>query len=135
VTAYETVGYMLNSSTAVTAITSTRIYHGLRPEHTTVPCINYYEIGGGEGRRAAMESVRYSVNCRAATPAMARDLAREVVTLFGGESGTGIYGNEDGFDVARASISVDGGLIPETEERVWNAPVEVVLVYPSKAWT
>ena len=76
-----------------------------------------------------MESQPYSINCRAATPGGARDLARQVVTAFAGTSGTGMTGTQNGFDISRASLRNDVGLIPEPTENVYNAPVDVLIVY------
>jgi hypothetical protein len=130
---YQFVGYTLNQTTAVTAITSTRIYHGDLPNVTTLsamlPCINYYELSNVV--RRGTESQSYSINCRAATPAGARDLARAVVDLFNGTSGTGIYGTMNGFSIGRASLRQDQGLLSEPDGGVYNAPVDVLLVYTS----
>jgi len=131
-TPYEAIGYTLINTTAVSAIvgagSASAVFYGLRPLRTTLPSINYYEIGGGT-RAFGMERQTFSLSCRAATPGAARDLAREVVTAFGGTSGTGLTGTVNGFDVARVSLGVDGGLIPEPEDNVFNAPVDIVLVY------
>ena len=128
--AYQAVGYMLSHTTAVTSIVSTRIYHGTRPQSGDVPCINYYEVGPGS-RKADIESVRFSVNCRASSPAKARDLARCVATVFGGAQGNGItgtIGTSDLFSVAKCSVIMDGGLIPEPTDSVYNAPIDILLV-------
>ena len=126
-TPYEYVGWTLNNTSAVTAITSTRINHGLRPRNTDTPCINYFEIGGD--RQWGMERQPFSINCRADTPAGARDLARLVVTVFDGSSGTGTYGANNGFTVARAYLTNDNGLIPEPDDKTFNAPVDIELHY------
>lgn len=125
-TPHELVGYSLLQTTAITAICSTRVYHGLRPVGTTTPAINFYALPGN--RRWGIEANHFSVNCRAADPAVAMELAREVVTLFGGTSGTGIYGEQTGFTVMRAWIENEQGLIPETEDEIFNAPVDIVVV-------
>ena len=91
---YEAIGYMLINSSAISAITSTRVNHGLRPKGTDVPCINYYEVGGTT-RFSGIETAIYSINCRAETPAAARDLARLVLDLFVGSSSTGTYGTQN----------------------------------------
>ena len=129
-TEYEFVGYTLINTTAVTAITGTsNIWHGLRPKTTDLPSINYLELGGDF--RNGIERRDYSINCRSATAAGARDLARQVLIAFTGTSGTGIYGTTNSFDVARASLRNDNGLIPEPEDNVFNAPVDITIVYPS----
>lgn len=127
---YQLVGYALNQTSAITDIVSTRIYHGLRPEGTIVPCINYYEVGSVT-RISGIETAPYSINCRASSPNQARDLARLVVDLFHGTSGTGIQGTFNGFSVARASLRNDNGLIPEPDDRIYNAPVDIQIVYTS----
>ena len=125
---YQMVGWSMLQTTAITAITSTRIYHGLRPAGTVTPCINYFETGGTQ--RNGLESYQFSINCRAGTAGAARDLARLVTEVFNGTSGTGVYGVQNGFDIARSSLQNDNGLIPEVEEDVFNAPVDFTLVYP-----
>lgn len=129
-TAHELVGYSLLQTSAVTSLLATSnasVFYGLRPIDTTTPCINYYELPGT--RRYGMESVQVSINCRADSAATAREIARAVVDLFQGTAGSGVYGTQNGFDVARASLAQDQGLIPETEDRIFNAPVDVTLVY------
>ena len=123
---HEAVGYSMLQTTAITAITSTRIYHGLRPDGTTTPCINFYALPGR--RRWGIESTGFSINCRAEDPATASNLARKVSDLFGGTSGTGIYGSQSSFTVMRAWVEQEQGLIPETDDRLYNAPVDIVVV-------
>jgi hypothetical protein len=127
---YQAIGYMILNTSAITAITSTRVYHGLRPVGTVVPCINYYELGGGQ-RGKGMESVQYSINCRATTAAASRNLARLVLDLFTASNGMGIDSIvNSSFQISRASFSNDGGLIPETEDGIFNSPVDIRVVYP-----
>ena len=127
---YQMIGYTLLQASAITAIVSSRINHGLRPVETTVPCINYYEVGP-VGRSNGMESVTYSINCRATTAGGARDLARLVNDLFHGDDSTGTHGEMSGFEISRASLGNDSGLIPEPEDNIFNAPVDILVVYPS----
>ena len=124
---YDYIGYRLSQSTAVSAIVGTRVNHGNRPSGTVTPCINYYEVFGN--RFYGMESPTFSINCRSTDPGQARDLAREVVTLFAGDSGQGVYGVEYGFTIARASLVNDNGIIPEPTDNIYNAPVDVQIVY------
>ena len=127
---YQAIGYMLINSTAISAIVSTRVSHGLRPAGTKTPCINYYELGG-TSRFNGIERANYSINCRASTPAAARNLARLVVDLFAGASSTGTYGMQNGFEITRASLQNDNGLIPEPGDEIFNAPVDITIIYPS----
>jgi hypothetical protein len=132
-TPYQAIGYSLSQATAVTALVSTRIYHGNRPEGTGVPCINYYEIGSVE-RRNGIEIATYSINCRATDPGTARTIARKVLDLFIGASSNGTYGNVGAtgqFEVSRASLQNDAGLIIEPSEGMYNAPVDIRIVYPT----
>jgi hypothetical protein len=129
----ELVGWVLNSTTAITAITSTRINHGLRPTGTAVPSINYFQMPGATWRYG-IEVATFSVNCRAQDPETARDLGRLVVTTFNGTSGTGMYGTEtvtsgNSFDVARSSLRADQGLVPEPTDGIYNAPVDIQVAY------
>lgn len=125
---YQMIGWTLLQTSAVTNIVSTRVYHGLRPEGTAVPSINYYELGGGV-RANGIEIQSFSINCRASTAGAARNLARSVLDLFTGTSGTGIYGTQNGFDIARASLRNDNGLVPETTDNVYNAPIDIAVAY------
>jgi len=127
---YQAIGYMLLNSSAISAITSTRVNHGRRPTGTVTPCINYYELAGSS-RFSGSESTVYSINCRAETSAAALDLARLVLDLFIGSSSTGTYGTQNGFDISRASLQNDNGLISEPEDEIFNAPVDIRIVYPS----
>jgi hypothetical protein len=129
---YQAIGYALLNTTAITAIVSSRINHGLRPIGTIAPCINYYEIGGVT-RIPGMESVIYSINCRATTAGVARDLAHLVLDLFAGTDGTGTYGQQMTFEITRASLVNDAGIIPEPEDGIYNAPIDIRIVYPISA--
>lgn len=130
--ASQVIGSMLNSVTAITAITSTRIYNGSRPTGTTVPCINYFEMAGGL-RRNGFERISYSINCRATTAETALRLATLVDELFNGTSGNGIYGYLTNFEVSRASTRQRQGLIPEPDGGLYNAPVDIFIVFPSSS--
>lgn len=126
--AYQAIGYALLNTTTITAIVSTRVNHGLRPVGTAVPSINYYEIGGVT-RFNGFESIQYSINCRAGSAGASRDLAKLVLDLFT-DNGNGTGGVQNGFEVTRASLSNDGGLIPEPEDGIYNAPIDIRIVYP-----
>ena len=134
-TPYEFVGYTLLNTSAVTNIvgvaSARTVTHGLRPRNSAVPYINFYEIGGGL-RFSGIERQPFSINCRADTPAGARELNRVVTTAFCGAAGTGIYGTNNGFDVARGSLKADQGLIPEDMvdgKTIYNAPVDIDIIY------
>jgi hypothetical protein len=127
---YQAIGWTLLNTTSITAIVGSRINHGLRPVGTAVPSINYYELGGAT-RTYGTEGVVFSINCRSTTPGGARDLARLVMDTFAGSDGTGVYGFQNSsFNVYRASLQNDGGLIPEPEDNIYNAPVDIRVVYP-----
>ena len=128
---YEFVGYTLNNTTAVTAITSARIWHGLRPRNDDLPSINFYAVGGG-ARFNGLERQTVSISCRADTPGAARDLNRVVTTVFAGAQGMGITGTNNGFDLRLGSLRADQGLIPEDKvggKTVYNAPVDIQIIY------
>lgn len=126
---YQAIGWTLLNTSAIASITTT-VNHGLRPVSTSVPSINYYELGGAS-RFNGMESQVYSINCRDDSAGGARDLARLVLDVFTGSSGTGIYGYQNStFEVTRASLENDGGLIPEPEDNIYNAPIDIRIVYP-----
>ena len=128
---HELVGYSILQTSAVTNLLATStasVWYGLRPLGDALPCINYYEIAGGN-RWHGMEMQRVSINCRAEGVDDAKAIARAVLDLFTGTNGDGVYGTQDGFDVARASLANDGGVIPEIEDRCYNAPVDIYLVY------
>jgi len=129
----QVIGYTLNQTSSITNIVSTRIYNGQRPVTTTVPCINYFEMSGTK-RLNGFERATYSINCRATTAETALQLARKVVDLFeGGISGRGGYGNMNGFEVTRSSLRQHQGLIPEPDDNLYNAPVDIFIVYPTSS--
>lgn len=128
----QAIGYALINSTTISAVVGTKINHGLRPNGTSPPCINYYELGG-LSRLPGMESMAYSINCRATTAGDARALARLVLDYFAGTSGTGTYHGLNTFEITKASLSNDGGLIPEATDGIYNAPVDIRIVYPISA--
>ena len=128
------IGYCLNQTSAITNITSTRIYNGTRPDGTVVPCINYFEMAGTQ-RLVGFERATYSINCRATTAETALQLARKVVDIFQGTSGTGIYGSMNNFEISRANLRQQQGLIPETADNLYNCPVDIFIVYPTSSVT
>ena len=134
-TPYEFVGYTLLNTSAVTNIvgvaSARTVTHGLRPRNSAVPCINFYAVGGGS-RFNGIERQTISISCRANTPAGARDLNRVVTTVFSGAQGTGTYGTNNSFDLARGSLRADQGLIPEEMvdgKTIYNAPVDIDIIY------
>lgn len=129
-TAAQLMGWSMINTTALTTLVSTaNIYHGLRPKSTTVPAINYFE--GTLTARNGIENQPFVVNCRDVTAAGAMAIAREVMEIYNGSVGTGIYGTQNGFDIGRAFMENAAGVIPETEDNIFNAPVRVILIYPS----
>lgn len=128
------VGYTLAQTSAITAIVSTRIYHAMRPTGSVTPCINYFEMAGGQ-RQYGMERVTYSINCRAVTAATALQIARLVTDLFHGTDSNGTYGYQNGFAISKASLRQSQGLIPETADGLYNAPVDFLFVYPTASVT
>jgi hypothetical protein len=104
----------------------------MRPIGTTVPCINYFEMAGTQ-RLNGFERSTYSINCRATTAETALQLARKVVDIFQGTSGTGIYGDMNNFEITRASLRQQQGLIPETADNLYNCPVDIFIVYPTSS--
>ena len=127
-TGSQAIAYSMNQTSSITNICSTRIYFGNRPDTTIMPCINFYEIPGGQ-RKWGFEHLSYSINCRAATAETALTLARKVDELFNGLSGTGTYGNANGFSIDRASVRQRQGLIPEPDNVGYNAPVDIFVVF------
>lgn len=132
---YEAIGWTLINTTAITAIvgasTASRITHGTRPQSSSLsslPAINYYELGGAT-RRNGVGAQSFSINCRATTPGAARNLAEKVLDVFVGSSGMGMYGTNNSFAVARSSLRSDNGLIPEPDASAYNAPVDIQIVY------
>jgi hypothetical protein len=73
----------------------------------------------------------YSINCRAKSPATARSIASLVIDTLHGTSGTGVLGFQNSsFTISRASMNNDGGLIAEPEDNIYNAPIDIRIVYP-----
>jgi hypothetical protein len=126
----QAVGYALNQTTTITALVSTRINFGNRPDGTITPCINFFEMPGGY-KRNGLNYLTYSINCRAVTAETAMQVANLVDTLFNGSAGTGVYGSWNTFGIARASTRQRQGLIYESGENIYNAPVDVFIVCPA----
>ncbi len=129
-TAAQAVGWSMIQASTVTALVSTaNIYHGLRPKSTSVPAINYFE--GNLRRFSGMESQDFVINNRDVTAEGAEAIARVVTDLFHGSASTGIYATQNGFDISRAFLDTGTGVIPETEDEIFNAPLRITLIYPS----
>jgi hypothetical protein len=125
------IGYCMAQTSAVTNIVSTRIYGGTRLPSSVVPAINYFQLSSQ--RKNGFEYTSFTINCRAVTAETALSLARTVTDLFHGTSSTGIYGNMNNFEITRASLRQTQGLIPETSDNLFNAPVDIFVVYPSSS--
>ena len=115
---WEAIGYRMLNETEITAVTSTRIYHGLRPAGSA-PCINYFEVGYIILANGELEMPLYQISCRAATPGATQDLAVLVCTLFHNMKET-----ISGFDVRMATIE-NKMLLPEPETNLYHVPVDV----------
>lgn len=131
----QAIGYSLNQTTVITAIVGTRIFAGNRISAGTagtiiLPAINYFDLPGGT-RNNGIESVTYSINCRAKDKATADQLARLVTDLFHGTASTGIYGTMNNFSVARASLKNLQGSVYESAEQCYNCPVDIQFIYAS----
>lgn len=123
----------LNEASALTAVVSAgSIYHGQRPGGSVVPSINFFELGGGE-RSFGFEKMPFAVNCRAVTAQTAIQIQRLVGDVFGGTSSTGMYGYQTNFEVTRSSIKALHGLMPEPADNMYNAPIDILFVYPSSS--
>lgn len=126
----QAIAYAMHQTSSITAIVSTRISNGNRPDGTVVPCINFYEMPGGY-KRSGLNYISYSINCRAVTAETALQVANLVDTLFNGSSGTGIYGSWNNFGITRAFTRQRQGLIFESGENIYNAPVDIFVVCPA----
>lgn len=124
----QVIGWMLLQTTAVTSIVSDRVFYGNRLPDTILPAINYFELPGSV-RYRGIERPIFSINCRAEDISVAKDLASVVVDLFGGSNGMGMFGTNNGFSIARSSVVRDNGIIPEADVNIYNASVDVQLVY------
>lgn len=120
---YQAIGYKLIHASAVTAITgSANIYHGMRPEGSA-PCINFFEVSYVPLHNGVVETPRYQISCRASTPKVAQQLAREVCVLFHNFQGT-----ISTFDIQRTTV--EGKLLlPEPDTNLYHVPVDVRFVY------
>lgn len=127
---YQTPGYVMANTSAITAIVGSRITFALRPPGASLPAINYF-TASGYALRYGMETQPFTVNCRAQTAAAAEDLAREVRDLFNGSAATATYGTRNGFDITRAFAEPGPGTIYEEADAVYNCPATVTIVYPS----
>lgn len=119
---FEAIGTKLLATTAVTDVTSTRVYHGLRPAGDA-PCINYFEAGYIPLHNGVIESPRYQISCRASTPKVAQNLAREVIVAFHNFQGT-----VNGFDMQRVTVE-SKAMFPEPDTDLYHVPVDIRFVY------
>lgn len=126
---YEVVGYLMLNTPAISSIT-TNIYHGLSPKGLDYPVITYFQMSGG-GKNFGLSSKIFSITVRAVEAADARNLADEIINLFGGSAGTGIYGTIDTFTVSESQVVRDNGLIPEPEAGCYMVSIDVRLVFAS----
>lgn len=129
--AYQSIGYVLLNTTAVTAIvgagTAGRVYHGDRANSTILPCINYYELTNS--RLWGMGNTVYTINCRGSTASEARNLAEIVITTFAGADGLGQQATFNGFDFGRISLQSDNGTISESDGKSFNCPIDIRIIY------
>ena len=127
---YTAMKDLLAATTTVTAIVNARRWHGLQPRNTQLPSLTFHEIGG-PARFNGVERQTYVINNRAKDLGDALDLARVVTDLFAGASGTGTYGNQGAFSIARAFQDGNPGIIPEPGKGAYNVPVYITIIYPS----
>ena len=125
---FEAIGTRLRAGTAVTAIVGAQVYHGMRPSPSAAlsaagGCINYFEAGYTPLHNGILESPRYQISCRATTPKVAQNLAREVVVLFHNFSGA-----IGGFSIQRTTVE-GKTLLPEPDTELYHVPVDVRFVY------
>ena len=128
---HQFIGYTLLNASAISSLVSTRVYHGMRPKVSQIselPAIDYYQLSGGRKYMGTV-SRTFTINCRATSPAVARQLGDAVIDLFGGTSGTGVYGYSSSFSVARASIARDNGTIVDDDSETVFVPIDVLVVY------
>ena len=126
-TSAQLVGYTLAQTSAITAIISTRIYHGTRPDGSVLPAINYFSLD--DLPNVGTISEVYTINNRAADSETSKRIARIVQKTFVGSSFAGQYGVMNGFNVSRVSLANPSRTIPETTERCFNTTVDIRLVY------
>jgi len=119
---YQLIGWMLNNSTAVNDVVEGRIYHGLIPETERNPTINYFMVDDPLIADGVARRPRFQISCRADTPNVAVDLAREVHGVFSNKQGT-----FNGFDLQK-SVFDSSRLISESVDE-YNAPVDVFILY------
>ena len=133
----QAVGWTLNQTSAITAIVSSRIFFGNRLGNGTagtiiLPAINYFELPGTR-RYNGFEFATFTFNCRATAASVAVQLSRLIIDLFHGTSSTGMYGSQNGFEITRSSLKYNQGLVYESDDMIYNAPVDILMVYPSSS--
>ena len=121
---------LIQATTALTSIVGNFVWHSLRPQGSSLPSLTFYEVSGPQ-RFNGMENQKFSLNCRAKTIDGALALARKVTDLFNGTSSTGIFATQGDFDISRSFQDVSTGLIPEVRDSLYNAPVDITILYPS----
>lgn len=116
------IGYRLNNTAAVTALVSTRIYHGLVPESvTTLPAINYYMISA-PNLWGNTERERWQISIRSNDPENAQEIAFEVRNAF-----NNLQDSINSFDVQNCWYE-DKRMIIE-EPGIYHIPVDIFVLY------
>ena len=126
----EAVLGLINATTALTSIVGNWVWHSFTPQSRALPSMTFYEVSGPQ-RFNGMERQTFSINCRDTTIAGALALARQVTNLFNGTSSTGMFATQGTFEISRSYQDVATGLIPEPRDSLYNAPVDITILYPS----
>ena len=119
----EAVYYILSQNASITALVSTRIYHGNIPETvTTKPVINYMVVSRPRSAVTDNYRIHFQINVRATTPAQAWLIAGYVIDSFDNYQDTA-----DGFDVQ--SGYYDNSRCMTEPDNVYVVPLDIYLVY------
>jgi hypothetical protein len=118
----QALGYLLNNTAGIIAITSTRIYFGEIPETVfTLPTINYFLVSA-PNLDTQTERRRYQISCRAKDPFVCLNLAHQVRAALNNYQGT-----QSTFDINM--IYYDDTKMIREDNNIYHCPVDVFITF------
>lgn len=119
---YQAIGYRLLNYAAVTAIVSTRVYHGVILEAiSTLPAINFYMVSSPNLETNTCRD-RYQISCRANDLTVCMTLAFHVHAAFNNYQGT-----LNGFDIQYCYY--DNSRVIVEESNIYHIPIDIFFTY------
>lgn len=116
------IGYRLFQTAAVTALVSTRIYHGEIPEgETTYPVINYFMVDHINQDLTDMYRDRIQISVRSQDAEECWDIARKVIATF-----FELQDTVNGFDVQYCRY--ESASMLREDDSVYHIPIDIFVL-------